>query len=210
MSADSDKIISRTGAALDADPASITNAIAAMIASFDGGGTLLICGNGGSAADADHIAGEMLKGFCLPRALNGDQRAAFADDADSQYMAETLQNGLPTIAFTAQGAAASAIANDLGEDLIFAQQLWAYGKPGDVLLAITTSGNSRNVCLAAKAAQAKGITVIGLTGETGGALLPLTDICIRVPSQDVATIQERHLPIYHHFCTEIEAYFFGG
>ena len=97
MSADSDKIISRTGAALDADPASVTNAIAAMIASFEGGGTLLICGNGGSAADADHIAGEMLKGFCLPRALNGDQRAAFADDADSQYMAATLQNGLPNI-----------------------------------------------------------------------------------------------------------------
>ena len=210
MSADSDNIISRTGAALEADPISITDAIAAIIAGYEAGGTLLICGNGGSAADADHIAGEMLKGFCLPRALNSDQRATFTNDADGQYMAENLQNGLPTIALTAHGAAASAIANDLGGDLIFAQQLWAYGKPGDVLLAITTSGNSRNVCLAAQAARAKGITVIGLTGETGGALLPLTDICIRVPSRDVATIQERHLPIYHHICTEIEAHFFSG
>ena len=210
MTADTDKIVSRTGAVLDARAESITAAIAALIASYTAGGTLLICGNGGSAADADHIAGEMLKGFCLPRALSDTQRAGFTDDADSQWMADKLQNGLPTIALGVHGAAVTAVANDLDGDLIFAQQVWAYGKPADVLLAISTSGNSRNVCLAAKAARAKGMQVIGLTGETGGALLPLTDICICVGSRDVATIQERHLPIYHHICTEVEAHFFAS
>ena len=209
MNDSADKIISRTGAVLDADATIINAAITQLITTFRAGGKLLVCGNGGSAADADHIAGEMLKGFCLPRALSDDQKAGFADDADSQWMADRLQNGLPTIALSTHGAAIMAVANDLGDDLIFAQQLWAYGASNDVLLAISTSGNSRNVCLAAKAARAKGLTVIGLTGVSGGDLLPLSDICIRVNSADVAAIQERHLPIYHHICTAVEAHFFG-
>ena len=192
--------------------ATVTAAVERLIASYDAGGTLLICGNGGSAADCEHIVGELMKGFCLPRALSSADRAHLAASAgeDAALLGETLQYGLPALSLVSHTALITAIANDLDGDLIFAQQVWAIGKAGDVLLAISTSGNSRNILLAAKAARAKNMVVIGLTGSGGGNLAPLCDVLIDVPSDNVARIQEMHLPIYHEICMRLESHYFKG
>jgi D-sedoheptulose 7-phosphate isomerase len=188
----------------------VAQAVAALITCYERGGTLLVCGNGGSAADAEHIVGEMMKGFCLPRHLSDADKARLAavagDDAD--LLGNNLQYGLPTLSLVSHSALITATANDLDGRLIFAQQIWGIGRPGDVLLAISTSGNSENILLAAKAARAKDILVVGLTGSTGGKLAALCDILIAVPSNNVAHIQEMHLPIYHHICVSVEAHFF--
>lgn len=176
-----------------------------------GGGKVLTCGNGGSAADAEHIVGELLKGFMLRRALSPVQlaalRAAFPDEADA--LAARLQQAIPAVSLVSQTAVISAIANDTDADMIFAQQLLGLGQPGDVLFAISTSGNSRNVVAAAKVARAFGIRVLALTGEGGGKLAPLSDVAIRVPSSVVPAIQELHLPVYHWLCARLEEEFFG-
>lgn len=191
--------------------ASIDATIAKLVASYDSGGKLLICGNGGSAADCEHIVGELMKGFCLPRSLTSADRDRFAETCgnDASLLSETLQYGLPTLSLVSHSSLITAIANDLDGDMIFAQQLWGLGKAGDVLLAISTSGNSQNVLLAAKVARAKRITVIGLTGKDGGMLGPLCDVLIDVQSDDVAKIQELHLPVYHEICQRIEAHYFS-
>jgi D-sedoheptulose 7-phosphate isomerase len=188
----------------------VAQAVAALITCYERDGTLLVCGNGGSAADAEHIVGEMMKGFCLPRHLSNADKTRLAavagDDAD--LLGNNLQYGLPTLSLVSHSALITATANDLDGRLIFAQQIWGIGRPGDVLLAISTSGNSENILLAAKAARAKDILVVGLTGSTGGKLAALCDILIAVPSNNVAHIQEMHLPIYHHICASVEAHFF--
>jgi len=183
-------------------------AIDLLIQSFDNGGKLLICGNGGSAADCEHIVGELMKGFCLPRRLSADDRVRFGD-SDDAALADQLQYGLPAISLVSHSALITAIANDIGGDMIFAQQVWGIGRDGDVLLAISTSGQSANVINAAKTARARGLGVIGLTGQSGGALCALCDVVITVPSNDVALIQEMHLPIYHALCRQVEAHYFG-
>ena len=189
----------------------IDRAIARLTASYDAGGKLLICGNGGSAADCEHIVGELMKGFYLLRSLSfADQdRLAETCGDDANLLAEKLQYGLPALSLVSHSSLITAIANDLDGDMIFAQQIWGLGKPGDVLLSISTSGNSRNVLLAAKVARAKKITVIGLTGRDGGQLAPLCDVLIDVQSDNVAKIQELHLPIYHEICQSIEAHYFA-
>ena len=191
--------------------AEVSDSINAMINCYERGGKLLVCGNGGSAADAEHVVGEMMKGFCKPRRLSGDDRAKLAavagDDAD--LLATKLQYGLPAQSLVSHSSLITATANDQDFRLIFAQQVWGIGRTGDTLLAISTSGNSQNVLLAAKTAIAKNISVIGLTGSTGGKLAELCDIAIKVPSETVAEIQEMHLPIYHHICASVEAHFFG-
>jgi D-sedoheptulose 7-phosphate isomerase len=189
---------------------SLKAAVEKLIASYDVGGTLLICGNGGSAADCEHIVGELMKGFCRRRPLTADDKnklAAVSGD-DAALLADKLQYGLPALSLVSHSALITAIANDLDGSLIFAQQVWALGKAGDVLLAISTSGNSRNILLAAKAARAKDMAVIGLTGAGGGQLAPLCDVLIDVPSDNVARIQELHLPIYHEICRQLEAHYF--
>jgi len=183
-------------------------AIDLLIQSFDNGGKLLICGNGGSAADCEHIVGELMKGFCLPRRLSANDRARFGD-SDGAAIADQLQYGLPAISLVSHSALITAIANDIAGDMIFAQQVWGIGRDGDVLLAISTSGQSANVINAAKTARARGLGVIGLTGQSGGALRALCDVVITVPSNDVALIQEMHLPIYHALCRQVEAHYFG-
>lgn len=192
--------------------AKIAAALKLLIASYDAGGTLLICGNGGSAADCEHIVGELMKGFCLPRSLSAhdrDRLKAICGD-DAARLGEKLQYGLPALSLVSHSSLITAIANDLDGDLIFAQQLWAMGKANDVLLAISTSGNSENVLLAAKTARAKNMAVIGLTGAGGGKLAPLCDVLIDAPSNDVARIQEMHLPIYHEICRQLESHYFNA
>jgi len=189
----------------------VAQAIAAMISCYKQEKKLLVCGNGGSAADAEHIVGEMMKGFCLPRHLSSSdiaQLAVFAGE-DANLLGTKLQNGLAALSLVSHSALITATANDQDSQLIFAQQVWGIGQAGDILLAISTSGNSQNVVLAAKTARAKNILVIGLTGSTGGKLSEVCDISIRVPSDIVFEIQEMHLPIYHHICASVEAHFFA-
>ena len=189
----------------------VAQTIAALISCYQRQGKLLVCGNGGSAADAEHIVGEMMKGFCLPRRLSDNDKARLASVAgdDTELLATKLQYGLAALSLVSHSALITATANDQDGQLIFAQQVWGIGLAGDVFLAISTSGNSQNVLLAAKVARAKNILVIGLTGASGGRLAEICDIAIKVPSDQVAEIQEMHLPIYHHICAIVEANFFA-
>ena len=178
--------------------------------SFRAGGKLLVCGNGGSAADAEHIVGELMKSFCKKRKPSDElKRALLAVDGEyGATLAEHLEGALPAIALDGHPALSSAFQNDVLPTLTFAQQVNGYGCKGDVLLAITTSGNSQNVLYAAVTAKAKGMTVIGLTGEGGGKLAPLCDTCIKAPERETYRVQEYHLPIYHTLCLMIEETFF--
>ena len=191
--------------------AEVAQAIAALITCYEREGKLLVCGNGGSAADAEHIVGEMMKGFCLPRNLSDTDKIqlAFVAGDDADLLGTQLQYGLAALSLVSHSALITATANDQDSQLIFAQQVWGLGQAGDILLAISTSGNSQNVLLAAKSARAKNMLVIGLTGATGGKLAGLCDVTISVPSDNVSQIQEMHLPIYHHICASVEAHFFA-
>lgn len=177
---------------------------------YEDGGKLLVCGNGGSAADSDHIVGELMKGFLLKRPVPTHLRnlleSAFGDEG--VYAANHLQGALPTISLTSHAALTSAYSNDVAPDMIFAQQVYGLAKPEDALLVISTSGNSVNVVRAAQVAHALGIKTIGLTGGEGGRLASLSTVAIRVPQLTTPDIQERHLPIYHTLCSMLEHDFF--
>ena len=166
------------------------------------GGKLLICGNGGSAADADHIVGELMKGFYKRRELNAKEKERLGK------IGEQLQGALPAIALSQHTALSTAFANDVDSSLVYAQQVFGYGHKNDVLLAISTSGNSINITNAVETANAMGITTIGLTGESGGKLMSLCDVCLNVAGSVTADIQELHLPIYHTLCAMLEEEFF--
>lgn len=174
-------------------------------------GKLLVAGNGGSCADAEHIVGELMKGFLKKRPLSPDSRAtlAAADPVHGEKLADALQEALPAIALTGHAALATAVMNDNDTAAVFAQQVWGYGRAGDVLLAISTSGNAENLLLATAAAHARGMKVILLTGESGGRLAPLADVAIRVPARETYLVQELHLPVYHALCRMLEARFFA-
>ncbi len=175
------------------------------------GGKLLIAGNGGSAADAQHIAGELMKRFKLPRPVKPDfaERLKEIDPERGEILAAELECALPAISLTAHEALSTAYLNDVGGLGIFAQQLYGYGSKGDVFLGISTSGNSRNVMYAAVVAKAKGIKVLGLTGDKGGELARIADVAVRVPQTETYMIQELHLPVYHCWCMMLEDGFFG-
>ena len=189
----------------------LREAVTMLCESYYAGGKLLICGNGGSAADAEHIVGELMKGFLLPRSLPEDVVEKFENvcPEDAAYLAENLQGALPAISFVNQTALNTAFANDQAPELSFAQNVLGLGNAGDVLLGISTSGNSRNVIYAMQVAKAMEIHTIALTGKTGGKLAELADITIRVPETATYRIQEFHLPIYHMFCIAAEREFFG-
>lgn len=170
---------------------------------FRAKGKLLLCGNGGSAADADHIAGELLKGFCCKRPLTPEEKAGLSPE-----LAEKLQRAFPVIPLSGFPALSSAFANDVAPELTFAQLVWALGSPDDILIGISTSGNARNVCAAVEAARARGLVTIALTGQGGGKLSPLCDLSIRVPAKETYLIQEYHMPIYHCLCLMLEDEFF--
>ena len=177
---------------------------------YKNGGKLLIAGNGGSAADAEHIVGELMKGFELSRKLQAD----FADKLVKEnfefgtVLAENLQGALPAIALDGHPALSTAYMNDCEPILCFAQQVYGYGKAGDVFLGISTSGNSKNILYAATTARAKGMKVIGLTGAKNSKLDQMCDVCIKVPQTETYKIQELHLPVYHCLCLMLENEFF--
>jgi D-sedoheptulose 7-phosphate isomerase len=188
----------------------IERAAAAWIGCYQAGGKVLICGNGGSAADAEHLVGELMKGYLAPRPAPAEVRnaliQAFAEDG--RYLAEHLQGGLPTLSLASQTALLTAVANDIAGDMIFAQQVFGYGRRGDLLVAISTSGNSGNVVHALRVARVLGLTTLGFTGRTGGRMRAVCDIAVCVPQDRTADIQERHLAIYHALCAQIEASLF--
>ncbi len=188
----------------------IDAAAAALIAAFRRGGKLLLAGNGGSAADCLHIAGELLKGFNSLRPLGEDECAELAARYGEAGVAlgAQLQRGLPAVALPGALALTTAMANDVHADLIYAQGVMALGVPGDVLLAISTSGMAANVLAASRVAHWRGLTTIALTGKTGGALAPLCDIAIIAPGASTAEVQEYHLPIYHALCAAVETALF--
>ena len=197
-----DNLISRAPA-LNACRGDIEKAFLILEASFRAKGKLLLCGNGGSASDAEHWAGELLKGFCKKRPLPPEDQAKLPAD-----LAGRLQGALPVIPLTGFPSLSTAFANDVAPELIFAQLVWAFGNPGDVLVGISTSGNARNVCAAAEAARARGVVTVALTGQSGGKLAPLCDLSVRVPATETYLIQEFHLPIYHCLCLMLEDAFF--
>lgn len=191
---------------------SIRRAYRIIADGYEQGGKLLIAGNGGSAADAEHIVGELMKGFKKPRRLDDALIARLLTESPAlgPDLAEHLQQALPAIALDGHPALSTAYLNDCAPLLCFAQQVNGYGKAGDVLLAISTSGKSRNILYAAVTARAKGMKVVSLTGAADSPLLPLCDENIRVPLQETYQIQELHLPIYHCLCLMLEEHFFGS
>ena len=189
---------------------SVRSAGEVLLKVFRSGGKLLVCGNGGSGADSEHIVGELMKEFYIRRPLKEAEQAALKKvDPAGEKLAKCLQGALPAITLTSNIALSTAYANDAEPELVFAQQVWGYGNPGDVLLAISTSGSSKNVYDAMVAAKAKEMWVIGLTGARQGTMEKLCDVCIRAPSTVTYEIQEYHLPIYHALCRYVEAEIFG-
>ena len=179
--------------------------------SYENGGKLLVAGNGGSAADAEHIVGELMKGFKLPRKPEADFAEKLVEENQElgSVLAENLQGALPAIALDGHPALSTAYMNDCEPLLCFAQQVNGYGKLGDVFLGISTSGNSKNVLYAATTAHAKGMKVIGLTGAKDSKLKDMSDVCIKAPQTETYMIQELHLPIYHCLCLMLEDKFFA-
>lgn len=189
----------------------IEQAAEILISCYKSGGKVLACGNGGSAADADHIVGELLKSFELKRPLNNELKHRLTQLSEDRggYLATHLQQGLPAISLSAHTALSTAVANDIDGDVVFAQQVTGYGNKGDVLIAISSSGNSQNVIDALIMAKAKDLVTIGFSGLSGGKMKSFCDVLINVPETRTAFVQELHLPIYHTLCLEVEQYFFG-
>lgn len=178
----------------------------AICCAYGKGGKTLVCGNGGSASDAEHIVGELMKNFVVKRKLPEDHIAMFRDSdlPDWEHLVENLERAVPAIALTGHPALATAISNDTDAAMVFAQQVYAYGKPGDVLIGLSTSGNSRNVCNALKVAGVMGLVTVGLTGSAECRFDNLCDILIKAPERETLKVQEYHLPIYHAICLMVE------
>lgn len=189
----------------------IVKAYEVLEIAYSNGRKLLVSGNGGSASDSEHIVGELMKEFKLKRRVYSEQAAALKDiDPElGQVLADNLQGALPAISLTGHSSLQTAFMNDAVPELVFAQQVNGYGKPDDVYLGISTSGNSKNVLYAAVNAKAKGLKVIGLTGAKENKLMKYSDVCIRVPETETYKIQELHLPVYHCLCLMLEDRFFG-
>lgn len=189
----------------------IRNTVKMIVKCYKNKGKLLICGNGGSASDSLHIVGELMKSFVLPRKLEKKYiekiQNLFPKNAD--YFIENLQGTLPAISLVNETALMTAYSNDNSADLCFAQQVLGYGNSNDILIAISTSGNSQNVIYASQIAKVKDMKVISLTGRNGGKLKKLSDININVSSAQTFIIQEYHLPIYHTLCLAVENEIFG-
>ena len=181
----------------------------AIIESYKAGGKLIVAGNGGSAADSDHITGELLKSFVKKR--KPDQKfldALAAIDSDTgTYLSDKLQGSLPAVALTNNSALMTASLNDVDGNVLFAQQVMGFGKKNDVFLGISTSGNSKDVIYALVVAKALGVKTVALTGKSGGKCKDIADISIIVPQSETFKIQELHLPVYHALCLTIEEYF---
>lgn len=187
---------------------SVTEAYEILKNTYENGGKLLVCGNGGSAADCEHIVGELMKGFRLRRPLSDAEIAEFSR-CGGEHIAHTLQKGLPAISLVSHTGLMTAFMNDCDSDSVFAQQVYGYMNEGDALIALSTSGNSENVCRACITAKVKGGKVVAFTGANGGRLSGLCDSTVALPSTDTAKIQEYTLPLYHCLCAMLEEEFFG-
>lgn len=195
---------------LESEKNSIISAYLVLEECYAKGRKLLVAGNGGSAADAEHIVGELMKGLKISRKLRDDfvEKLMEGNQELGTVLAENLQEALPAIALDGHPALSTAYMNDCEPLLCFAQQVNGYGKAGDVFLGISTSGNSKNVLYAAVTAHAKGMKVIGLTGAKSSKLEQMSDVCIKVPQTETYMIQELHLPVYHCLCLMLEKRFF--
>lgn len=189
----------------------IADAYEVLEKTYIGNGKLLIAGNGGSAADAEHMAGELMKSFKMSRPVFGAlaNRLQEIDPVRGGKLAENLEMPLTAIPLATHGAIITAYLNDVDRYGIFAQQILGYGREGDLFLAISTSGDSENIINAAVVARAMGIKVVGLTGQSGGKLAEMSDIAVKVPESETYMVQELHLPIYHCWCLMLEDRFFG-
>lgn len=178
---------------------------------YKDGGKLLLCGNGGSASDCEHIVGELMKGFVSKRPVSTEVREKLKKFGGEQgkYLADHLQGALPAISLVSHTALMTAFVNDVAADMVFAQQVFGYAKPNDVVLGISTSGHSGNVIRALQVANAIGVKTLGLTGKSGGQMIDICDAVICVPRENTADVQERHLPIYHTLCMMLEKEFFA-
>lgn len=204
-----DKLLTRHPV-LETCKSAILDAFFILKAGFEQGGKLLVCGNGGSASDAEHIVGELMKGFKQPRSILPALQSELASiHPRGKYIASKLQQALPAIALTGHTSLNTAVANDTDAQLIFAQQVMGYGKSGDILLGISTSGSATNVCDALIVAKALKLKTIGLTGKDGGRFKELCDVSIIAPEQSTEYVQELHLPIYHTLCSMLEDAFFS-
>ena len=190
---------------------SLIDAYLIMEEAYEGDHKLLIAGNGGSAADSEHIAGELMKRFKTPRPVTPEmaEKLKTIDPVRGENLAKNLERGLMAIPLVAHEALSTAYINDVDGLGVFAQQLFGFGRPGDVFLGISTSGNSKNVMSATVVARALGIKVIGLTGAKGGELAQVADVVVKVPETETYMIQELHLPVYHCWCLMLEDKFFG-
>lgn len=182
----------------------LEKAIEAIVSMHNAGGILLICGNGGSAADSEHISGELLKGFLSLRSLSEAEKSGLSPE-----IADCLQGGIKAIPLQSLTSVLSAFGNDVSPDLALAQLVWVFGEPSGVFLGISTSGNAKNVCAAAEVARAKGMKTVAMTGQGGGKLAQICDVVIKAPETETYKIQELHLPVYHAICAETEAQIFG-
>lgn len=180
----------------------IESALKLIIQTYEKGGKVLVCGNGGSASDSEHIVGELMKGFILKRSVT--------DDRIPEALRNKLQGALPAISLPSQTGILSAFANDVDPDMVYAQLTYGYITENDTLIGLTTSGNSANVINAAVVAKAKGAKVLAMTGINGGKIADIADITIKAPETETYKVQECHLPIYHYLCVEAEKYFFKG
>lgn len=189
---------------------SIVQAADTLEGAFRSGGKLLVCGNGGSASDSEHIVGELMKGFHRKRPIAPELRAQLIAEyaGEGVFLADHLQGALPAISLVSHTSLISAVVNDTAGSMIFAQQVMGYGRAGDALLAISSSGNAENVLHALRVARALGLKTLGLTGRSGGKMAALCDIAIRVAQDATPDVQERHLAVYHALCADLEERFF--
>ncbi len=189
----------------------IQKAYELLLDTYQRKGTLLVCGNGGSGADSEHIVGELMKEFAIRRPLPEKEQETLKaiSPEHGEMLGKNLQGALPAIPLTGSIALSTAFANDAVPELVFAQQVYGYGTPESSLIGISTSGNSKNVIYALETARLKGMHTIGLTGASGGKMKSLCDVCICVPSDCTPDIQELHLPVYHALCKMLEEAFFG-
>lgn len=189
----------------------ISAAFDLLVAAYGRGNRLFVAGSGGSAADSEHIVGELMKSFMAKRAMDGKTahrlKALFGEEGEK--LSSALEGGLPAFSLPSLVALSTAVSNDTGGEMIYAQSLYAAAQENDVFLGISTSGNSRNLVLALMAAKAKGIKAIGLTGERQCRMDELCDVVIHVPQEETFKVQELHLPVYHALCAMLEAHFFG-
>lgn len=189
----------------------LINAYLVMEECYVHDGKLLIAGNGGSAADSEHIAGELMKRFKIPRPITPEManRLKVVDPVRGAELSGKLERALMAIPLVAHEALSTAYSNDVDGPSVFAQQLFGFGRKGDAFLAISTSGNSKNIMNATVVARAIGMSVIGLTGKNGGELAQVADVAIKVPETETYMVQELHLPVYHCLCLMLEDRFFG-